>query len=301
MPILNVRHVTTYRYRQPVRFGEHRIMCRPRDSHDQRLLAADLVIDPAPSELLWRFDPFGNEVAVARFEARARELRFENHLRVALRPAGRPDARIEPGAQFWPFSYGAEEMPDLARFIERQYRDPAHAVDRWVRRLLQDHAGGDTALILADMAARIRRDFAYIQRDERGVQDPAETLRLASGTCRDFALLMMEAVRALGMAARFVSGYLHNPRGGASGQHQGAGATHAWMQVYLPGFGWADYDPTNAIADGRDLIRVATVREPAQAVPLAGSYAGLPGDSLGMTVEVRVDEEPETPEGLLVR
>ena len=301
MPILNVRHVTTYRYKQLVRFGEHRIMCRPRDSHDQRLLVAELTIDPAPTELLWRFDPFGNEVAVARFETRARELRFENRLRVALRPAGRPDARIEPGAQFWPFSYGVEEMPDLARYIERQYRDPAHAVDRWVRRLLQDHGNADTALILADMAARIRRDFTYLQRDERGVQDPAETLRLSSGTCRDFALLMMEAVRALGMAARFVSGYLFNPGSAASGQHLGGGSTHAWMQVYLPGFGWADYDPTNAIADGRDLIRVATVREPMQAVPLAGSYIGMPGESLGMTVEVGVEAEPETPMGMLAR
>ncbi len=291
MPILDVRHVTTYRYRQAVGFSEHRVMCRPRDSQDQRLLQSDLAISPAPAELRWMLDPFGNNVAVARFEGRARELRFESALRVDHRPPGPPDAWIVEQARSYPFSYDAEEVPDLARCIERHHRDPNRAVDRWARRFLRENGPTDTARMLADMTTVVRERFTYLRRDERGVQEPAETLHLGSGTCRDFAVLMMEAARSLGLAARFVSGYLHHSR--RSGEaRQGGGATHAWAQVYLPGAGWVEYDPTNGIVGGRDLIRVAVTREPRQALPLAGSYRGLPDDSLGLTVEVRVTEAP---------
>jgi transglutaminase-like putative cysteine protease len=118
------------------------------------------------------------------------------------------------------------------------------------------------------------------------VQDPTETLMLGSGSCRDFALLMIEAVRSLGLAARFVSGYLFSPA--KEGGHVGGGATHAWAEVYLPGAGWIEYDPTNGIIGNRDLIRVAVVRDPRQAVPLSGTWTGNPSDMIGMDVEVRV-------------
>jgi transglutaminase-like putative cysteine protease len=120
-------------------------------------------------------------------------------------------------------------------------------------------------------------------------------LKLRSGTCRDFAVLMIEAVRALGLAARFVSGYLYSPsRDGA--RHVGGGSTHAWMRVYLPGAGWVEFDPTNGIVGNRDLIRVAIARDPAQAVPLSGTWIGFPSDSLGMTVEVSVTSDEAEPE-----
>ena len=109
------------------------------------------------------------------------------------------------------------------------------------------------------------------------------TLALGRGTCRDFALLMMEAVRCLGMAARFVSGYLYVPdKDGTT--HFGGGSTHAWCQVYLPGAGWVEFDPTNGIVGNRDLIRVAVARDPRQAVPLSGTFSGSRSDSLGMDV-----------------
>jgi transglutaminase-like putative cysteine protease len=142
------------------------------------------------------------------------------------------------------------------------------------------------------MTHAISRRFTYLRREEAGTQDPVQTLRLGSGSCRDFALLMIEAVRSLGMAARFVSGYLYAPSADGNGNGRvGAGSTHAWIEVYLPGAGWVEYDPTNGIIGNRDLIRVAVVRDPRQAVPLSGTWIGDPSDLIGMTVEVDVTSE----------
>jgi transglutaminase-like putative cysteine protease len=137
----------------------------------------------------------------------------------------------------------------------------------------------------------IRQSLTYVAREESGIQDPIQTLRLGSGSCRDFAVLMMEAVRSLGLAAQFVSGYLYVPEKGRAGR-VGGGATHAWLRVYLPGAGWVEFDPTNGIVGNHDLIRVAVVRDPRQAVAVSGTWTGFPSDALGMTVEVEVTAEP---------
>ncbi|MCK8784657.1 transglutaminase family protein [Roseomonas sp. NAR14] len=296
MPILAVRHVTTYRYRQPVSFGEHRMMLRPREGHDQQLLAAALTITPEPLDVRWLHDVFGNTVAIARFGRRARELRFESVLRLLHRPVNALDFPIEEYATSYPFSYAVEEMPDLSRTIERHAPDPEHAVDHWARQFLRNEGRlTDTRDLLTSMTHAIRRDFTYVAREEMGVQSPTRTLWLRSGSCRDFAMLMIEAVRALGLAARFVSGYLHVPKREGAPAHLGGGATHAWAQVYLPGAGWVEFDPTNGIVGNRDLIRVAVARDPRQAVPLHGTWIGFPADNLGMTVEVDVTAEPEAP------
>jgi transglutaminase-like putative cysteine protease len=292
MPVLQVRHVTTYRYKQPVAFGEHRMMLRPRDSHDQRLLEAKLTITPEPTDIRWLHDVFGNCVAIARFAGRAAELRFESVIRLNQSPTNVLDFQIEEYAKRYPFTYGADEMPDLLRSIERQYLDPEHEVDRWARQFLRHDGRTDTTEMLAAMTHAIRQNFTYIAREESGVQDPVRTLRLASGSCRDFAVLMMEAVRSLGLAAHFVSGYLFAPEN-APGGRVGGGATHAWLRVYLPGAGWVEFDPTNGIVGSHDLIRVAVVRDPRQAVPVSGSWTGFPSDSLGMTVEVEVTAEAD--------
>jgi len=287
MPQLAVHHVTTYRYRQPVAFGEHRMMLRPREGHDQRLLQTRLDISPQPTELRWLHDVFGNSVAVARFEGRAKELRFASLVHLDHTPINALDFQLESHAETYPFSYSVEEAPDLARSIERHYPDPDHAVDRWARRFLKRRGVTGTIELLTAMTEGCRSGLTYIPRHERGVQDPARTLRLGSGTCRDFAVLMMEALRSLGLAARFVSGYLYvPPRSGES--HRGGGSTHAWLRVFLPGAGWVEFDPTNGIVGNRDLIRVAIARDPRQAVPLHGTWTGFPADSLGMVVEVDV-------------
>jgi transglutaminase-like putative cysteine protease len=287
MPILTVRHLTVYRYRQSVSFGAHRMMLRPREGHDQRLISESLQIKPVPSDLRWVHDVFGNSVAVARFSGRARELRFESIVQLEHHPSHALDFQLEEYAETYPFSYSADEIPDLARSIERHYHDPDRIVDSWARGFIRKDRPTRTMDLLEEITETISREFTYIARYDGQIQDPAKTIRLGTGTCRDFALLMLEAARSLGLAARFVSGYLYVPsRDGRT--HVGGGSTHAWARVYLPGAGWIEFDPTNGILGNRYLIRVAVARDPRQAIPLSGTWFGFPADDLGMTVEVEV-------------
>lgn len=289
MAILRIRHETVYRYRQPVAFGEHRMLLRPRESLDQRTLAYQLDILPAPSSLTWSQDVSGNAVAVASFGRRASELSIVATMSVEQMLFDESALRLPDHVRVCPFSYGVEEMPDLARFIERQQPDPDHAVDRWARQILAG-AGHDTWRSLTGMNAAIQHDFTYLRREAPGIQTAAETLRLGSGTCRDFAALMSEAVRSLGLAARFVSGYLYVPHE-ESRLRQAGGNTHAWLQVYLPGAGWIDFDPTSGWVGNAGLVRAAAVRDPHQAAPLSGSFTGFAADYLGMSVNVDVSAD----------
>ena len=286
MPFLTLSHVTCYTYRQPVSFGEHRIMVRPRESYDQHLIEAELKIDPPPSELRWLQDVFGNSVAIAIFTKRARTLTIDSTIMLAHSPAAVQDVDIEDYARDYPFTYASEEMPDLLRSIERQHLDPLRQIDSWSRRFLNPNGKTDTLALLSDMTATIKRDFTYVSRPEKGTQTPLETLTMRRGTCRDYAMLMIEAARALGFAARFVSGYVYSPT--ASDDHVGGGNTHAWVRVYLPGSGWVEFDPTNGIIGNRGLIRVAIARDIYQAVPISGTWSGFPGSFIDMSVEVNI-------------
>jgi len=295
MSRLKVLHRTLYRYSEPVTFSEHRFMCRPRDSHDLRLFETGIRIEP-PAEVRWVHDVFGNSVLVASFANPAQELMFESTF-VAEHFPGAPNVEmIEPYALRLPFSYDASEMPDLARSVERAYPDPEHRVDAWVREVCAAAPSDETLAVIEAITHAIKAQFTYQARDEEGTQAPVETLTLGTGSCRDFALLMMEAVRSLGLAARFVSGYLYDESlVDAQDAMVGGGATHAWVQVYLPGAGWLAFDPTNAIVGGRNLIRVAVARDPSQAAPLTGSFTGPPDAYQGMEVVVEVSVEQAAP------
>jgi transglutaminase-like putative cysteine protease len=288
MQRLTVDHKTIYRYARPVNFGDHRLMFRPRDSHDLRLIDANLTISP-PGEVHWFHDVFSNSVTVVRPGSASDTLSFESVIVIERYPHSDIDFPIEPYAQTLPFSYPELEIPDLGRTIERQYPDPERLIIEWARGFLNPAGLTDTQEFLVAMTAAIKRDFAYKVRHDPGVQTPVQTLKLGSGTCRDFALFMMEAVRSVGLAARFISGYLYDPAiDGAGDAMVGAGSTHAWMQVYLPGAGWHEFDPTNGIVGGANLIPVAVARAPEQAVPVQGTYAGAAEDFLNMEVDVRV-------------
>lgn len=293
MTILTVTHRTTYRYAQPVTFGEHRMMMRPRDSHDLRLLDTALTLRPAGA-VRWLHDLFGNSVAIARFDAPSDELVVESMFRAEHYPLPEESVEIEPFARQYPFRYDAAEIPDLGRTVERHYPDPEHEVDQWARRFVDETPGHDTLGILTAMTKAIHEGLTYNPRDEMGTQDPVVTLSSGTGTCRDFTLLMMEAARSLGFAARFVSGYLYDDDliNGGEGCMVGGGATHAWAQIYLPGAGWVPFDPTNALVSDRNLIRVAVTRDPSQAIPLSGSFTGKTNDYLGMAVSVEIVAEP---------
>ncbi|HVC43533.1 MAG TPA: transglutaminase family protein [Candidatus Binataceae bacterium] len=291
MKILTIKHTTIYRYANPVTLGDHRLMLRPRDSHDMRLIATRLEINPRPASLRWQFDVFGNSVAIASFGQMTNLLRFESEIQLEHFEQGTPDCPIEAYAEMFPFSYSADEVPDVIRYIERHYADPRREVDQWARDFQNENGRSHTLEMLTAMTQATKaQGFGYIAREAEGVQTPIETLHKRSGTCRDFALLMMEGARALGLAARFVSGYLYTPPAGGRNQ-VGGGATHAWVQIYLPGAGWVEFDPTNGIVGTRDLVRVAIVRDPAQAIPIAGSWNGAATDFLGMTVEVATTSE----------
>jgi transglutaminase-like putative cysteine protease len=285
MPRLTIHHKTEYRYARPVAFGEHRIMLRPRDGHDLRVLAGDLRIVPEPMRLRWIHDVFGNSVAIATFDERSDLLSFTWTATVEHNPAEEFALTPDDPAYFYPFLYDHEEFPDLRQFITPQYSDPNGELAAWARKFLDAEAPTPTFNILSEMTHGIRDSFAYRKRHEHGTQHPLDTLQTGSGTCRDYALLMIEALRQLGIAARFVSGYLFVP---ADGSYLGGGSTHAWVQVYLPSAGWIEFDPTNGIVGTRDLVRVAVARDPRQAVPLHGTYLGPADAFIGMEVSIRV-------------
>ncbi|MES3098800.1 transglutaminase family protein [Sphingomonas faeni] len=291
MPSLTLSHVTKYSYRQPVAFGDHRIMVRPRESYDQHLIDTRLTITPEPSDVRWLHDVFGNAVAIATFDKRAKDLVIDSRVRLDHTPADLQNVDIERYARFYPFTYSSEEMPDLLRSIERQHHDPLREIDTWARRFVAPGGQTDTLAMLSEMTAAIKREFTYFQRPEKGTQSPIETLARRKGTCRDYAMLMIEAVRALGFAARFVSGYVYNP---TRREHRtGGGNTHAWVRVYIPGSGWVEFDPTNGIVGNRGLVRVAVARDIYQAVPVSGTWSGFPGSFLDMSVsvDITVDED----------
>jgi transglutaminase-like putative cysteine protease len=293
MALLTVHHSTVYRYAEPVGLGEHRMMFRPRESHDLRLIRTGLRITPQPANLRWLHDPFDNSVAIATFEGTTSELRFESTVTLEHYENTVPEYPLEDSAQTYPFRYPDEDFPNLVRALTHHY--PAETVSKWALQFLDPSSSTGTMKILIAMTRGIREEFTYTRRVEKGVQSPDETLRSKRGSCRDFAVLMMEAARSLGVAARFVSGYIFVPNrsGDASGgaTHAGGGATHAWMQAYLPGAGWIDFDPTNSIIGNRNLIRVAVAWTPEHALPLWGTYEGSPGVFLGMDVTVTVTED----------
>ena len=292
MRTLEIVHHTRYEYSAPVTLGEHRLMFRPRDSHDLRLLHTGLAIEPV-AVVRWIHDPFGNSIAIARFEGKTNHLDLTSTIRLehfAL-PVELPT--IEDYARRLPFSYATEEAPDLARYVERHYPDPGNLVSGWTRKFLDGDGGGEggaeTFATLTRMCKAIQDGLTYAMRFEPGTQAPAATLESGTGTCRDYALLMMEGVRALGLAARFVTGYLYDPAADdASGGVPSTAYPHAWMEAYLPGAGWVEFDPTNGIIGSDRLIRVGVARDPEQAMPIRGSFTGDASVTATMSVDVQV-------------
>lgn len=287
MRTLTVRHVTVYRYSGPVTFGRHRLMLRPRDSHDMRVVGAELTLSP-PGNIRWMHDVFGNSVTLVDFTESAAELSIISTLTLERYALQRPEFPIDPDAEHYPFMHSPDDRTDLARLRERHYPDPRNIVLDWAKQFVGP-APAKTLDILTAMNASIRGSFQYASRDAEGTQTPIETLERGSGSCRDFALLFIEAARALGFGARFVTGYLYDPAlDGGNGTVQGAGATHAWADIYLPGAGWVEFDPTNGLIAAENLIRVAVTRDPSQAVPVAGSFTSDGASFVGMSVEVTV-------------
>jgi transglutaminase-like putative cysteine protease len=295
--ILSITHTTRYRFARAVELGEHRVMFRPRDSHDLRVLATDLVVLPEPVDIRLIQDVFLNSIAIVQPRSPAQMLEIVASFTVEHTGTRALDLPLHPSAQYFPFAYDANERIVLLPYITPYYDDPAGTLVAWAQQFV---AGGfnvdvkgvskiGARDVLIAMTRHIRDTFLYETRYVEGVQTPYETLARNSGTCRDFATLMIEAVRHLGYAAKFVSGYLYSRATDSDvGGLVGGGGTHAWLQVYLPGAGWLPFDPTNNLVGGNELVRVGFARHASEASPVSGSWIGSPGDYLGMDVDVRV-------------
>ncbi len=286
----DITHTTHYRFARAVPLGEHRVMFRPRDSHDLRVLATGMQVTPAPVDVRLIQDAYSNSVALVQPQSPASEFKVVCSFSVEHTGTRALDFPLSPHAQSFPFDYDAEEQIVLAHYRRPYYEDPDGSLRAWAQQfVLRDGATG-TRELLVTMTQFIRDTTRYQVRLDEGVQTPYDSLRLQSGTCRDFATLMIEAIRHLGYAARFVSGYLYTPLH-ESGTTRG-GSTHAWVQVYLPGAGWIPFDPTNNLVGGMDLIRVGVARHASLASPVSGSWIGLANDYLGMEVDVQVKKRP---------
>jgi transglutaminase-like putative cysteine protease len=252
---LSIHHRTTYRYGWPVSLGPHRLILRPRESRDLRLISSEIRVTQAAA-VTWAQDVFGNAVATATFQTMADTLVFD----------------IAASAIFYPFRYSDDEWTDLGALTVQQYPDPAGQLRDWAQAFVRANPT-DTLDLLKDLCAGISIWIAYQSREDEGTQPPIRTLERRFGSCRDFAVLFAEAARSLGFGARIVSGYLYHPDQmiAASGD---AGSTHAWAEVFVPGAGWITFDPTNRSVGGANLIPVAVARDIRQAMPVAGSFVG---------------------------
>jgi transglutaminase-like putative cysteine protease len=282
---LKIHHKTVYHFRQPVDLWPHRLSLRPRESRDLRLMSHTLAITPAPV-LTWAHDVFGNAVAMATFATTTDTLVIDSAADILLNAAPWPVFDIAASAISYPFRYSDDEWTDLGALTIEQYPDQAGRLRIWASGFIRSNPT-DTLSLLKDLSLGVADRISYQSREVEGTQSPTQTLDLAWGSCRDFAVLFAEAARTLGFGARIVSGYLYNPDQHGVGS-SGVGSTHAWAEVYIPGAGWITFDPTNRGVGGFNLIPVAVGRDIRQIMPVVGSFVGMTDAFQGMSVEVQV-------------
>jgi transglutaminase-like putative cysteine protease len=248
-------------------------------------MSSDVAVTPAAA-VTWAHDVYGNAVATASFQTMADNLVIASVAEIQLNTAAWPVFDIAASAIFYPFRYSDDDWTDLGALTIQQYPDPAGRLRDWARAFVRGNPT-DTLSLLKDLSAGVPKWICYQSRNDEGTQSPTQTLDRGWGSCRDFAVLFVEAARSLGFGARIVSGYLYNPDQTIVGSG-GAGSTHAWSEVYVPGAGWITFDPTNRSVGGFNLIPVAVARDIRQAIPVAGSFVGMTDAFQGMSVEVRV-------------
>lgn len=284
---LRIRHATTYRYAGPVEFGPHRLMLRPRDSFDLRVVDTALSITPQ-ARLRWMHDAYGNSVAVANFDSPADTLEIVSELLIQRFDSALPRAEIEHAAAITGVVYSESERAVLRPYLDLAAADPDGVLDRWLADF-RARIGQGSGHLLKDLAHAISTELSYALRYDEGTQHPADTLLQAAGSCRDYAWLFIELARRMGFAARFVTGYIHDRTPDAAGLVSAVGLTHAWADVFIPGDGWVEFDPTNDLVADRQLLRVAVARVPEDASPISGSFTGLTGSFLGLSVGVSIE------------
>lgn len=276
---LKIVHRTRYSFPEPVQLGPHRLLLRPREGHELRIESSLLETTPRAS-VHWLRDIYDNSVAIATFEHRVTQLIIHSEVLVQHYDEAPLDFLVENSAVQYPFQYEVETAAVLQPYlIDPQGHLEQEELRNWVSSRWQFGERVQTYGLLERLCLGIKQTLSYQMREEPGVQSAAATLARGVGSCRDFANLFMEAARCLGLAARFVSGYLVSAAAGD-------GATHAWAEVYLPGAGWKGFDPTLGEVVGNKHIAVAVARWPDAVSPVAGSFFGPPGASLYVNVSV---------------
>jgi transglutaminase-like putative cysteine protease len=293
MSVRRIIHTTTYRYRAPVAFGLHRLVVRPREGHDLQVQELNLHIQPA-CRVSWHRDLFGNSIAVAFFSEPADLLEFRNDVVVRRRDIASHQGLLEAFPVRFPVGYSPLEEPVVAGYRAAVYPEETHGIAQWTRAHFVPVKGCDAVALVQAMGTWIYRNVQYRRREDRGVQTPLQTLQLASGSCRDMATLLLEAVRSVGLAARFASGYLDSAASAA-----GRAATHAWTEVYFPEHGWFGFDPTLGEGTSHKHIVTGVSSHPRGVMPVSGSYSGSRELYLDMTVTVKI--EPMARESLEIQ
>jgi transglutaminase-like putative cysteine protease len=290
MSQLHIHHTTIYRYQKAVKFGAHQLRIRPIEDHEKKIISFDLKIQPA-HRIRWAYDQFQNPVGYVEFTKASKELVVISDLKVELGETNPFDFILEPYCIQIPFIYSSSEFPDLIPYLTPLYPMEKEAILSWVKPFLNFQGEAKTIDCLTAINRAIPKMMSYQARNETGTQTPAETLKSRSGACRDFAVLFMETARHLGIASRFVSGYIRNVQErNEKSPNLAAGAMHAWAQVYLPGAGWKDFDPTAGILTSNEHLRVAVGRTPEQTTPITGAYLGTAKLDLGFEVDVQVSK-----------
>ena len=283
--LLTVEHTNVYRYTRPVELTVHRLMLRPAESHSLTIRSESLTVSP-PHHLTWEHDVFYNSLTRVHFPDKTEELKIETRYEVEQFNLNPFDFVCEIYTNELPFAYQGDDASDLVPYLQPQFPEDEGVVREWLKPFLDSAGRAKTLDFLLNLNSAIAADFSYGRREAPGTQRPAETLALRTGSCRDFALLLMEAGRHMGLATRYVSGYLCSGADEAVPE-EAYNSTHAWTEIYLPGAGWKGFDPTSGILAAGYHVRVAATRNPAQATPIRGNYLGDASLFLGMEVAVK--------------
>ncbi len=280
---LRIRHETRYSYTRRVRFGPHRLVLRPREGHDLRVESMAVEVSPK-ADLIWTRDVFGNSIGTLDIRAAGKELVIVSNVVVTRTPPyahRKHDTEVTP----WPPAYDPLESAVVAAYQQLSYPADSPAVGRWLRANLPKKPK-DVEAVARGLNKAIKDQIRYVRREEKGVLTPAQTIAKGVGSCRDFATLLLDAARSIGIAARFASGYLE-----CGAAEAGYASTHAWVEIYLPGHGWRGYDPTLGTETTSAHVATGLSNHPRGVMPVTGSYYGSASAFRMMTVSVKLTPE----------
>jgi len=283
MSRIRIIHTTSYRYAERVRFGLHRLVVRPREGHDLQVEGLRLSVQPE-AQITWHRDLFSNSIAIVQITGKADYLRFQSDVTVTRVDQASHHRLLTAFPVRYPLTYSSLETPIITGYLTPVYPEEVVMLRDWLLATFTIKSGDDAVNIVHDIGTWIREHIKYRRREDRGVQSPLETLALKSGSCRDKATLLLEAVRTISVASRFASGYLDSAASAA-----GRAATHAWVEVYYPEHGWFGFDPTLGEGTSHKHIVTGVSSHPRGVMPITGTYSGPPDLYLGMEVAVGIE------------